>query len=713
MVQFMVATALFAMALLHLFVGLRDRTGATLHRWLALTMLAAGTSAWLIGEFYQAPRVADFILVFKGSTAGALLWRLTLVPFVVAYTGLQAAHRRYFLGLGAFLLGLLCYNALAPAGLVYAEITDLREITLPWGERIQVAAGPVSAGRFLLELADSGFLVLILLGCRQLWRRGERRRAGLFGGSLFLLLFGFDAYSLLIDLGWMPPPYLSTAGFLVLALGLSYDLFGRLAMNERRWRSMPATVQALVASTDHHGVIQSVNPWFETVSGYFNAQLVGQPLSRFLSKMEPSGGAKVPATTLTGAPFSLSEWALRSRDGMTRILLCSASEWPNLYGDFTGTLLIGIDITAQRQAEAARDATLQQLQEALRELTAAKARLEDQVVSLQQELQERPPFEEMIGQSEALRRVQEKIEQVAPSTLTVLIEGETGVGKELVVRAIHRRSSRRDRPLIKVNCAALPPTLIEAELFGYEKGAFTGAGKTHKGYFELAHGGTLLLDEIGELPLELQPKLLEFLQTGEFERIGGERPRQVDVRVITATNRKLAEEVKHGRFRQDLYYRLNVYTITVPPLRQRREDIPLLATSLVKTFARMLDKPIARIPQAIMDQFLQYDWPGNIRELENVLKRAVLTTSGDQLQLNFPLVDSRLNSISGSPDGQATLEQIERDYIVRILRHCEGRIEGPQGAAKVLGLNPSTMRSRLRKLGIKASRNLSESSGRT
>ncbi len=702
--QCMVAAALFAAALLHLFVGLRDRTSANTHRLLALMLLAAGASAWLAGWFYQATTVAAFIPVFKGYIASALLWRLTLIPFVLAYTGLTAARRWWFPGLGVLLLGLMLCNGFAPDSLLYAEITGLREATLPWGERLIVAAGPISAWRFPLELADLGLVVLILLGCRQLWRRGERRRAGLFGGSLTLFLLGFDDYGLPVDLGRVPPPYLSPAGFLLIALGLSYDLLGRLAASERQWRSLPTTVQVLVASTDHTGGITYVNPWFETVSGYTAVQLVGRPLSQFLSKVESSGVANAPATTLSGAAVPLSEWVLRPRDGAARILLGSSSERPNLYGDFTGTLLIGIDMTAQRQAEAARDATLQQLQHALQDLQVAKARLEDQVVSLRQQLQDRPPFEDMIGQSEALKAVVEKIEQVAPATTTVLIEGETGVGKELVARAIHRLSPRHDRPLIKVNCAALPPTLIEAELFGYEKGAFTGASKMHKGYFEMAHGGTLLLDEIGELPLELQPKLLEVLQTGEFERIGGDRPLQVDVRVIAATNRKLAEEVKQGRFRKDLYYRLNVYAITVPPLRQRREDIPLLVISLVNTFARALDKPIARIPQAVMDQLLAYDWPGNIRELENILKRAVLMTSGDQLQLGFPLADNRLESVSGSPFvGQATLEQVERDYISRVLKHCEGRIDGPLGAAKRLDLNPSTLRSRLRKLGIKTS----------
>ncbi len=237
--------------------------------------------------------------------------------------------------------------------------------------------------------------------------------------------------------------------------------------------------------------------------------------------------------------------------------------------------------------------------------------------------------------------VLEKIEQVAPSTITVLIEGETGVGKELVARAIHRLSPRHDQPLIKVNCAALPPNLIEAELFGYERGAFTGASQAHKGYFEMADGGTLFLDEIGELPLELQPKLLGVLQSGELERLGGHGPIRVNIRIITATNRNLHKEVKQNRFRQDLYYRLNVFPIIVPPLRDRKEDIPLLVNVLVNQFARVLGKQIDQVPEAVMKQLLRYDWPGNVRELENIIKRAVITTSGSQLQLEVPLTDQR------------------------------------------------------------------------
>jgi transcriptional regulator with GAF, ATPase, and Fis domain len=293
-----------------------------------------------------------------------------------------------------------------------------------------------------------------------------------------------------------------------------------------------------------------------------------------------------------------------------------------------------------------------------------------------------------------------RLQQVAESDTTVLIEGETGVGKELVARAIHQRSPRTNRPLIKVNCAALPPSLIETELFGHEKGAFTGATQMRRGRFELADRGTLLLDEVSELPLELQPKLLRVLEEGDLQRVGGENTLRVDVRVIAATNGSLAEQVSEGRFREDLYYRLSVFPLTVPPLRERKEDIPLLVNHFVHAYSAAKGKTIDQIPQALMDRLNEYEWPGNVRELQNVIERAVLTASGKTLKLADRLGGVEVSS-APSPSGQ-TLEQVEKEHILQILARCDGRVAGPGGAAEILGLNPSTLRSRMKKLGIKA-----------
>jgi transcriptional regulator with GAF, ATPase, and Fis domain len=304
-------------------------------------------------------------------------------------------------------------------------------------------------------------------------------------------------------------------------------------------------------------------------------------------------------------------------------------------------------------------------------------------------------LEAIVGESDTLRYVLSRIEQVSETDATVLFFGETGTGKELLARAVHRASRRRDRPFVIVNCAALPAALIESELFGRERGAFTGAHATQVGRFELANRGTLFLDEVGELPLELQPKLLRVLQGGQLERLGSPRTIEVDVRVIAATNRDLIEEVRQGRFRRDLFYRLNVFPITIPSLRDRRQDIPLLVRHLVARHARALRKPIDAVPHAVVRMLEAYDWPGNIRELENVIQRAIIQSRGGTLELRDAWMPE-----ATSTDGGATLIEVERRHILHILEACRWRIEGQGGAAQVLALKSSTLRSRMMKLGI-------------
>jgi transcriptional regulator with GAF, ATPase, and Fis domain len=306
--------------------------------------------------------------------------------------------------------------------------------------------------------------------------------------------------------------------------------------------------------------------------------------------------------------------------------------------------------------------------------------------------------ETLLGESAAWRYVVFRLEQVAATHASVLLLGETGTGKELVARAIHRRSARASGKFVALNCAALPATLVESELFGRERGAFTGAHSSQAGRFELAHRGTLFLDEVGDLPIELQPKLLRVLQEGQLERLGSTRTVDVDVRVIAATNRDLTDEVRQNRFRDDLYYRLNVFPITLPSLRERREDIPLLAQHLANRFARSLPKPMKTIPDSVARALQQYEWPGNIRELENVIQRAIILSPDGVISVN----DISLSSAKpASASVGTTLEEVERNHIQRMLSTTLWRIEGRRGAAELLGLKPSTLRSRLRKLGIR------------
>jgi formate hydrogenlyase transcriptional activator len=333
---------------------------------------------------------------------------------------------------------------------------------------------------------------------------------------------------------------------------------------------------------------------------------------------------------------------------------------------------------------------------AFHEIAALKDRLAAEKVYLEEEIRTDYNFEEIIGQSPALKRALHQVETVAPTDSTVLVLGETGTGKELIARAIHDLSRRRERTLVKVNCAAIPTGLLESELFGHERGAFTGAIAQRIGRFELANGGTLFLDEVGNLPADLQPKLLRVLQEEEFERVGGTRTLRVDVRVVAATNSDLQERVAAGTFRSDLYYRLNVFPITLPSLRERPHDIPDLVRHCVQRFARRLNKRIERIPSEAMAALCAYDWPGNVRELENAIERAVILTSGPVLQV--PVSDFRRRDAS-PPTGQ-TLDATQREAILRALRETDGVLGGPRGAAVRLGLKRTTLQSRMRKLGI-------------
>ena len=312
----------------------------------------------------------------------------------------------------------------------------------------------------------------------------------------------------------------------------------------------------------------------------------------------------------------------------------------------------------------------------------------------------RAEHDALIGESPALQRVREQIAQVAPTDSTVLIQGETGTGKELVARAIHEQSARRERPLITVNCAALPRELVESELFGHEKGAFTGAVQQRRGRFELADGGTLFLDEIGELTPEAQAKLLRVLQEREFERIGGARTLRVDVRVIAATNRDLHAEVGASRFRADLYFRVNVFPIVLPSLRERRDDIPALLQHFVERTARKLGRAVNGMSPTFVERAKAYDWPGNIRELQNLVERALIM-SRDVVLDGSELFAVPVGAVRAEPTGDDTLEEMERAHIRRVLDGSAWRIEGDHGAARKLGLNPSTLRGRMRKLGIR------------
>jgi len=379
---------------------------------------------------------------------------------------------------------------------------------------------------------------------------------------------------------------------------------------------------------------------------------------------------------------------------------------------FVRNQLIGSIAFARRTAAPFKPEDIQVLEEisgpiasavanslAYEEIARLRDLLQEENLALKEEIDARFMFEEIVGSSRALRQVIAGIEKVAPTESTVLVTGETGTGKELVARAIHRRSSRAARALIAVNCAALPAGLVASELFGHERGAFTGASQQRSGRFELASGGTLFLDEVGDLPPDVQVALLRVLQRGEFERVGGTRTLTTDARVIAATNRDLNKAVADGGFRSDLFYRLNVFPIAVPPLRERREDIPILVEYFVGRHAKRLRKKLRRVDQRTMNLLRAYDWPGNVRELENVLERAVILAEGETLRIDAALLGA-VGESAARGARSSTLQEQEKRLIEEALRATRGRVSGPAGAAARLGIPATTLESKIARLGI-------------
>jgi PAS domain S-box-containing protein len=650
-------------------------------------------------------------MAFKWANSINVVGFVVLVWFLVAYAE-SWPHRRWLpVSITAIFLSAAVANMVMPYGFLYTEITGLTTLTLPWGEQISLAEGTTASWRIFTDLAFVGLIVLALDLSIRLWRKENRLRAALLGGALTSHLVLTLVIGFLVDLGIISIPYLQIYGFLAVVLAMNYDLAGEIVRsatlaeevraNERRWQSLLENVHLLVAGADREGYVDYINPFFSEVTGFSEAEAVGKPFTDFLPPEIREERKRAHLDALDGRVQSHSESKLVTKAGEVRTILWSQVLLRNPEGAVTGTLGIGADITEQRKAEAARDEALAEVERALREVETLKNRLEEEVVYLRDEIAHIGRFDEIVGQSDALKYVLHRVEQVAPLDTTVFIEGETGVGKELFARAIHRLSARKNRALVTVNCGALPATLIEAELFGHEKGAFTGATRTRRGRFEVADGGTLFLDEVGELPLELQGKLLRVLQDGELERVGGETTIRVDVRVIAATNRRLREEIEQGGFREDLFYRLHVYPITVPPLRQRKGDLSLLVNAFVQKFARDQGKRIDEIPRPLMEELERYDWPGNVRELENVIERAVITTRDNTLRLAAKLPHQNK---ANAEIYKGSLDDVDRNYIRRILDHAGWRIEGKAGAAELLKIHPNTLRFRMRKLGIERPR---------
>jgi formate hydrogenlyase transcriptional activator len=465
-----------------------------------------------------------------------------------------------------------------------------------------------------------------------------------------------------------------------------------LRASEERYRALVANAPVAIFELDLTGVLVSANPATTAVLGLPRELPSGVRLVDLTADADRSRIAELVRLAIQGGTVRSELTPLTAPQRVVQSSLIAITNEDAVVKKVMG---IAEDITARREAERA--------------LSNLKERLQAENVYLQEEIKLTNDFSQILGESTVLRAALQRVELVAATDATVLIQGETGTGKELFARAIHDLSPRISRPLVKVNCAALPATLIESELFGHERGAFTGALSRRVGRFELAHQGSLFLDEIGELPLDVQAKLLRVLQEGEFERVGGAETRSVDVRVIAATNRNLEEAVAEGSFRSDLYYRLNVVPIELPPLRERKGDIALLALFFATRAAKRLGKTINGVPAAVLEAMERYEWPGNVRELANLVERAVILARGSELRVEDILPPSAFLKSSAAPlhstgvpipPRTKTLGELEREHIAAALDAAGGKIDGPGGAAELLGLHANTLRSRMEKHGI-------------
>jgi formate hydrogenlyase transcriptional activator len=463
----------------------------------------------------------------------------------------------------------------------------------------------------------------------------------------------------------------------------------RSALNIRERVLAAATF--LIAVIDSEGKIVLANRAAAEVCGSEVEELIGRYIYNYISPNDVGRVAEIIQITLAhGLSVSNAECEVLRRDGIPRTLRFSLQPITLESGE---RCLVGTaeDISERKESEA-------KLRRSMAEVERLKNQLQAENLCVNEEVKLSHNFGEIVGESATLRKALYLVERVAATGATVLILGETGTGKELFARAVHDLSARKDAPFIKVDCGAIPAGLIESELFGHEKGAFTDAIKQRVGRFELADGGTIFLDEIGDLPLDLQTKLLRVLQEGAFERVGGMRTIKTDARVVAATNRDLSLRIGSGAFREDLYYRLATFPILLPPLRERPEDVSLLALHFINKYSAKLGKKIESVPQRLIERLHAYHFPGNVRELENIIERAVILSTGNTLQLDVSFISPR--QTAQEPEEVKTLEEVERSHITRVLGACNWRIEGPQGAAQRLGLHPSTLRSRMRKLNI-------------
>ena len=600
-------------------------------------------------------------------------------------------------------LGLIL-NFIIGDNLTFVELEGLRQIETFSGEIVNIPFGRVNQWAQLTNLASILFVIYVIDAMVNLARKGNKRRAYVLGLSMvfFMLVAGVQAP--LIDYGILESAYMISLPFTAILFAMSteltrdvihiYSLSEEILAKETRWSKLLAEINLPVVGVDKHGIANYVNPYFLNLTGYSDEEVIGK---KWIDNFIPEGSRKEFIESFS-LPFQDDfprhfQNNILKKDGKELSIFWSNVSIRDETDGLNSIIAVGNNVTER--------------EEAFKKILELKQELEIENLALKESFDEGSNVSSIVIRSDASKYSFQKAKEVADVDTTVLLQGETGVGKGIYAKFIHEQSKRVSQAFLQINCAAIPSDLLESELFGYEKGAFTGAVKRKKGRFELANNGTLFLDEIGELPIALQAKLLRVLQSGEFEPLGSEKTMKVDVRIIAATNRILSEEVEKGNFREDLFYRINIFPITIPPLRKRKEDIPELIEYFTQLFQRKYEKEISGISKQTYITLSKYDWPGNIRELQNIIERAVISSRGDTLRVNGLLDD---NSRSTKPrqeqqnTGLVRLSDVEKAHITKILEQCHWRIHGEDGAADLLDINPSTLRSRMKKLDVKNKR---------
>ena len=553
----------------------------------------------------------------------------------------------------------------------------------------------------LSHILQAGIILYGFLSVNHQWKAGEKKSGIVLLITLIIMtLFSIDDILLhyfpsilspdfhggLLPLDFFPVLFMIIiGGRIAKEIQIKEVLHKELLAKDKRLTDILNRISLLVIQVDKDGSVVYTNQYFHELTGYSKEEVIQHQYTLFIPEATMEDSTNKFDSVLSTNTNELARRLIQTKEGdilninWSVVTLFDTDEKP------VGIISVGADISDQVKA--------------YEEIETLKKQLEKENIFLKSELGKVYEEEEIIGKSEAIRYVINRAKEVAATDAIIILEGETGVGKDLVAQFIHKISAQKNGPFISVNCAAIPKDLLESELFGYEKGAFTGATGSKKGRVEQADNGTLFLDEIGDMPLDLQPKILRFIQEGTFDRLGSEKGRHVNVRIITATNKNLKEEVDLKNFREDLYYRIHVFPITIPPLRKRRSDIPLLTRFFVDKFSKKYKRTITEISQSDKELLQTYDWPGNVRELENVIESSIIGSKGNRLSLANEVMNGKRAPSSG--DGQPeTLEQVERNHILYMLEQCNWRISGDDGAASRLGLHPNTLRSRMAKLKI-------------